>query len=89
MAIIEVTVCDVCRNPSRGTTRFQVWEGERSAVIDLCDEHAKPLRDLLTLDQRLNIKRRDSAAKAPARRKRTEFNSTVTTMDEIEARKQP
>lgn len=88
MAIIEVTVCDTCRNPTRGTTRFQVWEGESSAVIDLCDEHAKPLRDLLKLDQRLNIKRRRKAAAEPARRRRTGFNSSVATMDEIEARKQ-
>ena len=94
MAVIEVTVCDVCRNPNRGTTRFQIWEGEGNALIDLCDEHAEPLRDLLKLDQRLNIKRRNSSVKvattrkAPARRRRTGFDSAVATMDEIEARKQ-
>ena len=99
MAVIEVTVCDVCRSPNRGTTRFQIWEGESSALIDLCDEHAKPLRDLLKLDQRLNISRRNSATstrprkaatvrKAPVRRRRRGFDSAVTTMEEIEAREQ-
>ena len=96
MAIIEITVCDGCRNPNRGTTRFQIWEGEISALIDLCDEHAKPLRDLLKLDQRLNVSRRKAAAepkvatvrKAPVRRRRTGFDSAVATMEEIEARKQ-
>lgn len=68
MAIIEVTVCDVCRNPNRGTTRFQIWEGEGSALIDLCDEHAKPLRDLLKLDQRLAINRRNSATSTRLRK---------------------
>jgi hypothetical protein len=91
MATIEVTVCDVCRNPNRGTTRFQIWEGESNGVIDLCDEHAKPLRELLKLDQRLNISRKKVAIarKAPVRRRRTGFDSAITTMDEIEARKQP
>jgi len=98
MAVIEVTVCDVCRSPNRGTTRFQIWEGESSALIDLCDEHAKPLRDLLKLDQRLNISRRNSATstrprkatarKPSVRRKRRGFDSAVTTMEEIEAREQ-
>ena len=98
MAVIEVTVCDVCRNPDRGTVRFQIWEGEGSALIDLCDEHAGPLRELSKLDQRHSIVRRASAGstrprkavvKAPARRKRGAFDAAVATMEEIEARKRP
>jgi len=93
MAIIEVTVCDVCRNPERRTTQFAVAEDGVSSVLELCRDHAAPLREMLkhgtVAPVRGTAARVASARKAPARRKRGGFDSAVTTMDEIEARKQP
>jgi hypothetical protein len=102
MATIEVTVCDVCRNPERGSTQFHITEGERASTVDLCDEHAAPMRGLLKHGFSVASPRVRDAVRAPispgrpsavtdptapARRRRTSFDTHVVTMDEIEARK--
>jgi len=93
MAIIEVTVCDVCRNPDRGTTQFAVAEDGASSTLVLCRDHAAPLRELLKCGTAAPVRgtatKVATVRKAPARRRRGGFDSAVTTMDEIEARKQP
>ena len=98
MATIEVVVCDVCRNPERGTTQFQAAEGVEAAVLlELCRDHAAPLRELLKRGTvalargtatKVAQARVPTARKTPARRRRTGFDSAVSTMDEIEAGKQ-
>lgn len=92
MAIIEVTVCDVCRNPERRTTRFTVAEEGAISVLELCRDHAAPLREMLkhgtVAPVRGTATKVATARKTPTRRKRAGFDSAVATMDEIEARKQ-
>jgi hypothetical protein len=101
MATIEVTVCDVCRNPERRTTQFHIAANRSAFSVDLCDEHAAPLRDLLKHGSvapapRSNATRTPvspvrpramNERKAPTRRKRASFDVRVVTMDDIEARK--
>jgi len=90
MAIIEVTVCDVCRNPDRGTTRFTIKEDDTESALELCKDHTAPLRELLKRGTatKMTQARVATVRKTPARRRRTGFDSAVTTMDEIEAAKQ-
>jgi len=102
MATIEVTVCDVCRNPDRGSTQFHITEGDRTSTVDLCDEHAAPMRGLLKHGCSVASPPGRDAARAPispgrasavadhaapVRRRRTRFDAQVATMDEIETRK--
>jgi hypothetical protein len=93
MATIEVTVCDVCRNPERGTTQFTIGEDGTNSALELCRDHAAPLRELLkrgvvTTAGATRTPKVATVRKTPARRRRTGFDSAVATMDEIEARKQ-
>ena len=97
MAIIEVTVCDVCRNPERGTAQLTVAEGDVVSVLELCRDHAAPLRELLKRGTvapmrgtatKLAQAKVPTVRKTPVRRKRAGFDSAVATMEEIEARKQ-
>ena len=101
LATIEVTVCDVCRNPERRATQFHIAANSKAINVDLCDEHAAPLRDLLTHGSLAPAPRSSATRtpdtparpramnerKAPARRKRASFDARVVTMDDIEARK--
>ena len=87
MAILEVTVCDVCRNPERRTTQFHVAESGVGADLVLCDTHAIPLRELMTLVRPARAPRKPVGATegaAPPRRKRSGFSGAVTTMEGIE-----
>lgn len=48
MAQIELTVCDVCERPDRGTLHYFIITGDdRRGEADLCEEHAKPIEHLL------------------------------------------
>lgn len=92
MAIIEVTVCDVCRNPERKTTQFHIAEDLVGHTLDLCRDHAAPLRDLLkhgtATTPTKGVQSRVAASKAPiVRRRRSGFDAAVATMEEIEAGK--
>lgn len=99
MAIIEVTVCDVCRNPDRGTVHFTVGEDDTDSELELCRDHAAPLRDLLKHGTTPSIRtsgtthtqtrpKIPTARKVATRRRRSGFDNAVATMEEIEARKQ-
>lgn len=93
MATIEVTVCDVCRSPERRTTQFAVAEEGVGSMLELCKDHAAPLRELLKHSTVAPLHgtatRVATARKVPVRRKRAKFDSAVATMEEIEARRQP
>ena len=71
MAVRSVTVCDECERVGVGTTHYRITSGGRRRELDLCEEHAAPLRRLIALRAR----------------PRTGFESAITTMEELERRK--
>jgi hypothetical protein len=76
VAKIVVLVCDDCGDQS-DVKRFEIKEGTRKAVVDLCGSHSEWLEGLL--------KKAASAGQRP----RTTRSRTpkVTSMEEIEAMK--
>lgn len=85
---LEMTVCNVCQDPTRKTKRYKV-SGERGEVEpDLCQQHGAFLEDLLA--QRTPRSRRKTTTAAVTGRspRRTKSNGTpMMTMAEIEAQK--
>jgi hypothetical protein len=45
--LIEVRVCNTCKNPQRGTLPYTVIQGGRREEVDLCMEDAKPFEAVL------------------------------------------
>lgn len=76
MAKVTITVCDVCHDPERTTATYRMGQVGALRSVDLCNEHAKPIEDILAA----------KPAKSRAPRRRT-FDQAVTTIEEIEARK--
>lgn len=74
MARVSVFVCDVCHDASRGAVTYRVATDDRSAKVDLCEEHGAPLAALLK-----------SHARRPA--PRPKFEEAVATFEEIQAMK--
>lgn len=85
MATIEVIVCDVCHDTTRDTEHFTVMSGQDSWDLDLCEEHAVPLRPGLLKEAASPV----SPPPPPSRRRGrpSRFDSAVATIDEIEAHK--
>lgn len=77
MAKVTVTVCDECGTQD-GVKHFDIKEGTRKAVVDLCGVHSE------RLDQLLNLAA--PAAPRPAKRA-SRARKKVMTMEEIEALK--
>lgn len=102
MATVQMTVCDVCEDPSRGTRHYDVESEGRKTEADLCDEHGKPLehlfgdpRELSPIEPAKPIRvvvkqpaRKRATAKKTATRTRTSLGArTVGSLSEIEALK--
>lgn len=68
----QIIVCDVCERVGRGTDHYRITTGGKRYELELCSEHAAPLRSILE-------------AHEPKRPRR--FEDTITTMEEIERRK--
>ena len=75
---VEIVVCDVCQTPGREARGYTVTQGNRTAARDLCARHAAPLEALLEGGE--------ARPARPATRPRS-GRITVTSLDEIEARK--
>ncbi|HEX2905040.1 MAG TPA: hypothetical protein VHO01_16420 [Jatrophihabitans sp.] len=73
---IEVTACNVCRDPGRQTTEFTIAEAGagRGVKVDLCDEHSTHVRELIAgarngeTRSRVAAPRQRAAAKAPGKK---------------------
>lgn len=82
---MTVTVCDVCRQQN-DTMRYELKQGTRRRVVDLCTTHAEPIAVFFTeTPEPVKV-----AKKAPARKAGTRSRaagSKVMTMEEIEALK--
>lgn len=84
MVKLELTVCNVCQDPTRRTKRYKVTGERREVEPDLCQEHAGFLEELL--GQRPPKPRAKRATTRGPRR--TKSNGTpIMTMKEIEAQK--
>ena len=82
MGQVSFLVCDECQalglgNNSEGVESWQINRDDGRARVDLCPEHAAPLRHLL-----VNYGETFSGA-AAAGINRNYFNSMISTMDEI------
>jgi len=49
--MIEVEVCDVCKDPKREIGSYTLASGHRKATKALCVEHAAPLEELLPREE--------------------------------------
>ena len=47
MAILRIEVCDVCKDPDRGTAKYRLGDMDKITRMTLCEEHSEPLRVLL------------------------------------------
>lgn len=101
MATVQLVVCDVCEDPTRGTRHYSIVSLGRKVEAELCDEHGRPLEHLLGDPRELDplepptpirtvatkrAARKSTAGKASTRGKRT-MGAKVTTLDAIEASK--
>lgn len=78
MVKIEVTVCDLCLEPGKATAHYEIRVDGGKHMLDLCDEHAAPILDLVKEVGKAQAAKRASAR--PSRR-----SARVMTMEEIEA----
>lgn len=82
MALIEVVVCDVCREVGKPTRTYTLARDDDEPVEKvLCSRHGAPLDALLEAEAPAAPQAREPAAR---RRRRT---TPVVTLEEIEARK--
>lgn len=49
MAVVKITVCDVCQDQTRKAAQYRVGDVDRLTRIYLCAQHAKPVVDLMAL----------------------------------------
>lgn len=87
---VEVTVCNVCQEVGKSTQPYAIENTDRRVDLDLCEEHATPLEELLPLPRRARAERTrktvpKKAQSPPARPRRSA--TPIMTMEEIEQRK--
>lgn len=69
MARLEVDVCDVCLDPSRDTTPWELGPEGAARRLLLCEEHAAPVVDILeSVKPASAATAQRPAKKAPAKR---------------------
>ena len=92
MARVNITVCDKCRTLGKLAKNYTIKLGGKVASLDLCDEDAAPLLELLELGDR-DLRQGDLVVKAtsdevpPRPEPRKHRRPTVATLEEIEAMK--
>ena len=74
MAVVKITVCDVCNDQTRKAAQYRVGDDTRLSRIYLCAQHAKPVVDLLSLTVKARrtyvlTSREEVAARAAAAKK--------------------
>jgi hypothetical protein len=80
--MVSVSICDVCRDPSRPVKTYTVTHGDRTRDTDRCDEHGRILEAILTGHDEVEDTRAMHTARRPGPRRK------VVTMEEIEQLKQ-
>lgn len=74
MAELKIIVCDVCGDLGRATAQYHIGRAKAPTMFDLCEEHAAPVEAVLACKE------------APGAKRRT-FEATVTTLEDLAARK--
>lgn len=90
MASIMVTVCDICKDPVRETTAWEIRGADGVRSFDLCDEHVVPLAEIYNLHDAIGGSakpRRKAVARRTPTTRRGPAAIKVTPMDEVEALK--
>lgn len=87
MAEKIIRVCDVCE--TEGATLFKIQEDGEKLTIDLCDAHAKPIRDAVRAaggSSGASTPRRSAKpSKTPSRASSRPRGMTVTSMADVKA----
>ncbi len=72
---VKVRVCDKCKDVNRPVRSYTLTEGERVVERDLCEEHARPVEDLMVEDVSIPVQvpalaaaTKTAVKKAPAKK---------------------
>ena len=79
---VTIQVCDVCKEPDKDTRAYELKQGARKALVDLCADDAAPIEAFLDQEP---PKGQPGAVDGAQRRGRR--SNRVTTIEEIERRK--
>lgn len=89
---IKLSVCDVCADPTRRISTYEVSKGGETAATDRCDEHGAPFEEVLrghvystTAPTQRAAARKSTQGKKPTDGRRR--GTRITTMEEIEQKK--
>lgn len=80
MALVRITVCDVCEDRHKPVRSYRITSEGRVKGLHLCADHGKSLEELLGGDS-------SGAPRRGGRRGRRGQQSDVVTLDEIEEKK--
>ncbi|WP_199736625.1 hypothetical protein [Micromonospora sp. HM5-17] len=75
MAKLNLTVCDICGDRSKDASPYTIKSNDGAVSVDLCDDDAKPIEDLLAKIRSRPVVRRPNRI-------------PVATMEQIERLKQ-
>lgn len=96
MALVSITVCDVCEDRGKPTTHWRIEVGGEVFEVDLCAEDAEPIATVIKFESAepvsapfaAPVKRTATkATPAPAARGRQRSGARVMTLEQIEALK--
>lgn len=82
MAVVTMTVCDICNAVGVPTEKFEISDGEK-VRLDLCQEHSAPIREVLAQVKK-GATKRAAAAPAGQGRGRGRAAKKVVSVEEIE-----
>lgn len=84
MAVLNVTVCDVCKDASKRANTWTVEGGGVRVVVDLCADDSA---DIQAFVDRFKSAKPDGAKPPRPKRPSQKMDALEATMDEIEAMK--
>jgi hypothetical protein len=58
MAKMNLTICDICGDRSKDASPYTIKDEDGSVSVDLCEDDAKPIRDLLAKIKSRPVQRR-------------------------------
>lgn len=58
MAKMTLTICDICGDRSKDASPYTIKDEDGSVSVDLCEDDAKPIRDLLAKIRARPVQRR-------------------------------
>lgn len=80
MAVIQVTVCDVCRDPGRSVEHYTVTVGDRKGETVRCGEHGRAFAEVVA-----GATKPAKATWTPSATRKGRPSRPTSTLDEIEA----